>query len=103
MRPIVSSAKWDASPLPQERRAWDTSHMAVIEIRENIRRRMRALGLTMKGLSLAAGVGETYVRDLLKGRSGNPKTEQSQKVLDYLDRLEAEAATAATAPKKGHA
>lgn len=72
---------------------WDTSHMNVDERRESIRRRMDALGLTMKGLSKAAGRGETYIRDLLKGRSLNPKTDEFQTVLDILDRLEAEAAS----------
>jgi predicted transcriptional regulator len=75
--------------------------MTVPEMIDDIRRRMRALGLGMKGLSLASGRGETYVRDLLAGRSLNPKTEEIQTVLNTLDRLEAEAADAAF--KKGRA
>lgn len=65
--------------------------MDELEIVGDIRRRIKALGLTKKGLSLAAGLGETYARDLLTGRSKNPKTEQLLKVLQVLDRLEAEA------------
>lgn len=71
--------------------------MTVPEIISNIRRRMLALDLKMKRLSLHSGLGETYVRDLLTGRSKNPKTEELQKVLDELDRAEA----AADARKKG--
>jgi transcriptional regulator with XRE-family HTH domain len=37
--------------------------------RERLVRRMQELGFTRKSLSLAAGHGETYVRDLLKGSS----------------------------------
>lgn len=98
-RPIVSSAKWDASPLPRRPVMWDTSHMITPEIIESIRRRMLALGLNKKRLSLDSGNGETYVRDLLTGRSKNPKTEELQKVLDALDRAEA----AAISLKKGRA
>jgi len=73
--------------------------MNVPETVNHIRRRMWALGLNMKRLSLDSGLGETYVRDLLTGRSKNPKTTELQRVLDTLDRAEA----AQRAPKKGRA
>lgn len=38
-----------------------------------------------KSLSRAAGVGETYISDILKGRSNNPKFEQVMKVAEALD------------------
>jgi predicted transcriptional regulator len=71
----------------------------VADIRNDIRRRMRALGSNMKRLSLDAGLGETYVRDLLTDRSKNPKTAEIQKVLEALDRAE----RAVEATKKGRA
>src|SRR5690242_7769886 len=90
-RPIVSTPKWDASPLPEVPALWDMSHMDELQIVADIRRRMDALGarVTKKGLSRAAGVGDTYVRDILTGRSKNPKTAELLKVLRALDRIEA--------------
>jgi predicted transcriptional regulator len=73
--------------------------MSVQEIKSDIRRRMLALGVSMKRLSLDSELGETYVRDLLTDRSKNPKTAELQQVLDRLDFLEAAAVTA----KKGRA
>jgi predicted transcriptional regulator len=63
--------------------------MNVSETIDDIRRRMQALGLNMKRLSLDSGNGETYIRDLLSGRSKNPKTAELQNVLDALDKAEA--------------
>jgi transcriptional regulator with XRE-family HTH domain len=71
--------------------------MSVEQIIDDVRRRMLAAGLKMKRLSLEAGLGETYVRDLLTGRSKNPKTEELQKVMDVLNRYEDNPPTA----KKG--
>lgn len=73
--------------------------MDELPIVADVRRRMGALGLNKKGLSRAAGVGDTYVRDMLTGRSKNPKTDQLLKVIAALDRLEAEAKLPA---KRGH-
>jgi phage repressor protein C with HTH and peptisase S24 domain len=50
-----------------------------------IDRRMRAAGMNPKSLSRAAGVGETYISDILKGRSKNPKFEHVMKVAEALD------------------
>ena len=40
--------------------------------------------LNPKSLSLAAGVNETYVRDILKGKSVNPRMEQLGKLAAKL-------------------
>jgi transcriptional regulator with XRE-family HTH domain len=39
----------------------------------NIERRMKRMGLTQKALALKAGLNETAVRDILKGRSRDPQ------------------------------
>jgi transcriptional regulator with XRE-family HTH domain len=44
-------------------------------IAEAIRRRMEKRGLTRKALSLKAGLAEGYVRDILAGKSKNPRSE----------------------------
>jgi transcriptional regulator with XRE-family HTH domain len=44
-------------------------------IADAIRRRMQKSGLTQKALALKAGLNETYVRDILYGRSKNPRHE----------------------------
>lgn len=46
--------------------------------------RMRLAGLTQKSLAVAAGLNETYVRDLFSGRSQNPKSEHLAKLADAL-------------------
>lgn len=49
-----------------------------------IRRRMSELGLNPKRLSLAAGLNETYVRDIIKGRTLNPRTDTLGKLARAL-------------------
>ena len=44
-----------------------------MDMKQRIRDRMEELDLTAKGLSLAAGLNETYVRDLLKADIPNPR------------------------------
>ena len=44
-----------------------------MNMRERIRAEMDAQGLNAKSLSLRAKLSETYVRDLLEGRSEDPK------------------------------
>lgn len=46
--------------------------------------RMAALGLSPKSLSRAAGLTETYVRDLREGRSTNPRLEHIRKLATAL-------------------
>ena len=54
-------------------------------IARNVRRRMAAKGLGPKALSRKAGLNETYVRDLLKGRSLNPRQAHLQNLAVALD------------------
>jgi transcriptional regulator with XRE-family HTH domain len=54
-------------------------------IARNVRLRMEAKGFTPKGLSLAATLNETYVRDILKGKSRNPTNARLQKLAAALD------------------
>jgi transcriptional regulator with XRE-family HTH domain len=49
-----------------------------------IEARMAAAGLTQKRLALLAGLNETYVRDILRGKSRNPKHEQLAKLATAL-------------------
>lgn len=51
----------------------------------NVSMRMAAKGLGPKALSLRAGLNETYVRDLLKGRSRNPRQAHLQKLANALE------------------
>jgi transcriptional regulator with XRE-family HTH domain len=51
---------------------------------EEIRRRMLAQGYSARTLSLAAGVNYSFVRDILRGRSQNPKSEQLRRVAAVL-------------------
>lgn len=70
---------------------WDKSAMKGAKTQpapwvENLRRLMLAKGMNPKSLSRAAGgVGETYVRDILAGRSKNPKMSELQLVADALE------------------
>lgn len=49
-----------------------------------IEARMRELGLTPKSLARAAGLSETYVRDLREGRSTNPRASHLLKLATAL-------------------
>ena len=56
-----------------------------IPIAREIYRRMVEMGFNQKSLSNAAGLGDTYCRDLFAGRSRNPKTDQLQALAKALD------------------
>src|SRR4051812_15377464 len=45
-------------------------------VAREVHRRMVELGLSQKALSTSAGLNETYVRDLYKGKSRNPTTDK---------------------------
>jgi transcriptional regulator with XRE-family HTH domain len=49
-----------------------------------LRRLMNEAGIGQKALALKAGVNETYVRDILKGRSRNPEAGKLGKVAAAL-------------------
>jgi transcriptional regulator with XRE-family HTH domain len=51
---------------------------------EEIARRMMAKGLNAKRLSVAAGLNESYVRDILRGRSKHPRTDTLAKLATAL-------------------
>jgi transcriptional regulator with XRE-family HTH domain len=55
-----------------------------MDMRERIRAEMEAQGLNPKTLSKKASLSETYVRDLLEGRSQDPKLSKIQAVADAL-------------------
>lgn len=90
--PTRQAQLWDTSPLHRARVMWDDSHMATLRklpedatftARELVRR-MESGGFTQKSLATAAEVNETYVRDILRGKSKNPKSQQLKKVADAL-------------------
>lgn len=53
-------------------------------VAREIYRRMQALGLTPKGLADRAGVAHTYVRDLIIGKSRNPRQEHLSRIATAL-------------------
>lgn len=53
-------------------------------IAKEVERRMLLLGMQQKHLARAAGLNETYVRDLIKGKSKNPKNEHLAKLAEAL-------------------
>lgn len=83
---IWSSPKYVISPFlpffiyPHE----IVSIMIRSSVASELERRMRLLGLTQKALARNAGVGDTYVRDILKGKSRNPGGEKLERVAAIL-------------------
>ena len=53
-------------------------------VAREVHRRATEQGFTQKGLAVASGVNETYVRDLYKGKSKNPKGDQIEKIARAL-------------------
>ena len=53
---------------------------------ERVRALVEGQKLNMKAVSLAAGLGETFVRDMLK-RDREPSAENYRKVMDAISRL----------------
>lgn len=64
---------------------WDNSRMDVDRLRTELPRRMKARGYTAKSLSLAAGHGPTYVRDLLKNTQQQPTLDRVRRLAVLLD------------------
>jgi transcriptional regulator with XRE-family HTH domain len=58
--------------------------MAETMIRDELRRRMVAMGYNQKSLARAAQLNETAVRDILKGRSRNPRVDTLQAIAEVL-------------------
>lgn len=88
----VPSCQWDTSPLTINYAAWDKSHMTrpptvstdAAPVAHEVHRRMVERGIGQKALAEGAGLNETYVRDLFKAKSKNPKTDQLQKLADFF-------------------
>lgn len=55
-----------------------------IPLAHEVHRRMIAAGLRQKSLALKAGLNPTYVRDLFRGRSRNPKERELSKLAAAL-------------------
>jgi transcriptional regulator with XRE-family HTH domain len=73
----------------QESSALRYNHRAVkwkppVKLAEEIRRRMRLLGLSAERLSLAAGLNKTYVRDIFTGRARSPRLDNLAKLAAAL-------------------
>lgn len=70
---------------------WDKSHMKVrlppdaSPLAHGIYARMIAAGLTQKSLSLAAGLGATYVRDIFRGGPNvSPRIDGLEKLAKFF-------------------
>lgn len=53
-------------------------------IKDRIRARLDELGLSMKGASQEAGLGETAIRDLLRNENQSPRTDTLEKLAPVL-------------------
>lgn len=66
----------------------DLSSMNVIDmeaIRQQLQRAMDERGIKAKPLAIAANLGETAVRDILEGRSKDPKLSTLHRLAEVLD------------------
>lgn len=66
----------------------DEPHMVddkLEQVRDAIRRAMARKKIKAKPLSLAAGLGETAVRDILEARSGSPRVDTLRRIAEQLD------------------
>lgn len=82
--------QWDTPPLLADVRPWDALFMRAglstdaSPIARAVFARMVDAQMTQKALALKANLNETYVRDLFKGKSKNPKQEQLVKLAGAL-------------------
>lgn len=74
---------------PQVSRMCDASHMAnghdMEALRQSLQRAMDERGIKAKPLAIAAGLGETAVRDILSGRTQNVQVGTLHKIAEILD------------------
>jgi SOS-response transcriptional repressor LexA len=77
------SCQWAITLVPMALRMGILPHMNSHDWKERIAGRMKETGHSMKSLSLAAGLGETYVRDMLK-RDRAPSAENLKKIAAVL-------------------
>jgi len=78
-------SQWETSPLLDMGPVWDNSHAMTETFAQRLERIIRETpGLSMKGVSLSAGLGDTAVRDIIKGRSRNQKYTTIKAIADVL-------------------
>ena len=68
---LIPLRQWETSPLSAHSSVWDRSH-TMSTIQDTLRALMEPRGFNQKSLAVAAGLNETAVRDILKGKSKNP-------------------------------
>jgi transcriptional regulator with XRE-family HTH domain len=79
------------SPLLRPTGSWEISHMRgeisprAIPFAREIHRRMVAAGLNQAELARRAGLGITYVRDLFRGKSRNPRIDHALKLAGVFE------------------
>lgn len=56
---------------------------------ETLDKRMKEIGTNRKAVSRAAGLNETYLRDIIKGKSKNPTANRLDKIYAVLDAMAA--------------
>jgi transcriptional regulator with XRE-family HTH domain len=79
--------QWDSSRLPEADHQWDNSPMAAdvaTPLTRYLHQRMAELSIGQKEVALRAGLGDTYVRDILKGRSVSPQVGKLAKIAEVL-------------------
>lgn len=80
---IVPQSQWEVSLLPRLNSVWENTHMA-IQLPSRVAALMAAQGINQKRLAQVAGLNETYVRDVLTGRSKNPRHQHLAKLAEAL-------------------
>lgn len=89
--PISKHEVWDASLLPQEAHSGNNVDVKRVNLppdatplARNVFRLMTEQKIGQKALALKAEVNETYVRDILSGKSKNPRSDQIHKLAKAL-------------------
>src|SRR5688572_26325712 len=73
-----------SSRIIHSRRRLARGHYRPVEIRERIRARLDELGLSVRGASKAAGLGETTLRNYLDGMTQSLTVETANKLAPIL-------------------
>lgn len=84
---MYPTRQWDTSRLPRQSGVWDKTHMepdADTPLARELRRLMTEKGIGAKALSVQAQAGDTYARDILKGRSKSPEAFKLVRVAAIL-------------------
>lgn len=91
--PECQACKWDTSRLPSLILSGDILRMKETRppapdagfTAHEVYRRMKASGFNQLSLATAADLNSTYVRDILRGKSRNPKSQHIQKLAVALE------------------